>query len=88
MKAEPAFVTPQNQAIVHDERENLLPSLRRLPDAQADGIALAFYCKLSHSERAERLDLPTGSVKSRRAPGAREAASRDEPSRPNLIGGA
>jgi RNA polymerase sigma-70 factor (ECF subfamily) len=40
-------------------------SLRRLPDAQAEVITLAFYGELSHTEIAEQLSLPTGTVKGR-----------------------
>jgi RNA polymerase sigma-70 factor, ECF subfamily len=39
--------------------------LTRLPDAQREAIVLAFYCELSQSEIAARLDLPLGTVKAR-----------------------
>lgn len=39
--------------------------LAQLPDAQREVITLAFYGQLSHSEIAEHLDLPTGTVKGR-----------------------
>jgi RNA polymerase sigma-70 factor, ECF subfamily len=39
--------------------------LTRLPDAQREVIALAFYGELSHSEIAQALHLPTGTVKGR-----------------------
>ena len=42
-------VSPQEEAIVHSEREELLTSLRRLPEDQAEVIVLAFYGELSHS---------------------------------------
>ncbi len=47
------------------EHEGLIASLRRLPQAQAEVIVLAFYGELSHSEIATHLDLPPGTVKGR-----------------------
>lgn len=43
----------------------MLLSLRELPAAQAEVIALAFFGELSHSEIAAQLDLPSGTVKGR-----------------------
>jgi len=57
--------SPQAEAVVRSERDDLLASLRRLPKAQFEVIALAFYGELSHSEIAARLDLPAGTVKGR-----------------------
>jgi RNA polymerase sigma-70 factor, ECF subfamily len=39
--------------------------LERLPDVQREVIILAFYGQLSHSEIADALDLPLGTVKAR-----------------------
>jgi RNA polymerase sigma-70 factor, ECF subfamily len=39
--------------------------LTRLPDAQREVITLAFYGELSHSEIAQALQLPPGTVKGR-----------------------
>ncbi len=39
--------------------------LAGLPDAQRDAITLAFYAELTHTEIAERLKLPPGTVKGR-----------------------
>lgn len=61
--ADPA--TPQEEAIAHSERDELLASLHRLPEAQVEVIVLAFYGELSHAEIAAQLDLPAGTVKGR-----------------------
>jgi RNA polymerase sigma factor (sigma-70 family) len=52
--------TPQDEALAQSERDELFASLRRLPEAQAEVIVLAFYGELSHSEIATQLDLPRG----------------------------
>ena len=39
--------------------------LADLPDAQREVITLAFYGQLTHTEIAERLHLPAGTVKGR-----------------------
>lgn len=57
--------SPQDEAVAHGERLELLASLRRLPDAQAAVIVLAFYGELSHSEIARQLEIPAGTVKGR-----------------------
>jgi RNA polymerase sigma-70 factor, ECF subfamily len=49
----------------HETAERLRASLATLPEAQAEVIALAFYGQLSHSEIAEQLGLPAGTVKGR-----------------------
>ncbi len=45
------------------EAHNLLGLLAQLPDAQREVIALAFYGQLTHTEIAEHLHLPAGTVK-------------------------
>jgi len=64
-QTDPDSVTPQDKAIARSQRDELLGSLRRLPEAQAEVIVLAFYGELSHSEIAVQLDLPPGTVKGR-----------------------
>lgn len=39
--------------------------LAQLPDTQREVITLAFYGQLTHTEIAEHLDLPAGTVKGR-----------------------
>jgi RNA polymerase sigma-70 factor, ECF subfamily len=58
-------VSPQDEVMARSESEALLASLRRLPEAQAEVIVLAFYGELSHSEIAAQLGLPAGTVKGR-----------------------
>jgi len=52
-------VTNQAQA------EDLRGLLAQLPDAQREVITLAFYGQLTHTEIAEHLNLPAGTVKGR-----------------------
>ena len=47
------------------DSEHLLALLQRIPAAQREVITLAFFGQLSHSEIAEHLDLPAGTVKGR-----------------------
>ena len=55
----------QDQVVARDQSDALLDSLRELPAAQAEVIALAFFGELSHSDIALQLDLPPGTVKGR-----------------------
>ncbi len=55
----------QDAAIARSEGDALRASLKRLPPAQAEVIALAFFGELSHSEIAAQLSLPEGTVKGR-----------------------
>ena len=57
--------SPPEAAIAQSEGAELLASLARLPDAQSEVIMLAFYGGLTHSEIAEQLSLPPGTVKGR-----------------------
>jgi RNA polymerase sigma-70 factor (ECF subfamily) len=47
------------------DADALRARLRRLPEAQAEVIALAYYGQLSQAEIARRLSLPPGTVKGR-----------------------
>lgn len=54
-----------DRAIRGSDAHELRSALARLPDAQAKVISLAFYGELSHSEIAQQLNLPAGTVKGR-----------------------
>lgn len=82
-QADPASTTPQDKAIANGERDDLLASLRCLPETQAEVIVLAFYGELSHSEIAAQLDLPAGTVKGRMRLGLEKLRrGMDAPGRP------
>jgi RNA polymerase sigma-70 factor, ECF subfamily len=60
-----ASASLQDEAIERSERQAVRVSLTRLPEAQAEVIALAFFGELSHTEIAAQLSLPAGTVKGR-----------------------
>ena len=47
------------------DRAAISSALKELPSEQRDAIELAFFSGLTHTEMAERLDLPLGTVKGR-----------------------
>jgi RNA polymerase sigma-70 factor (ECF subfamily) len=53
------------QAVVDDDARRLRVMLADLPVAQREVIALAYFGQLSHTEIAEQLSLPVGTVKGR-----------------------
>jgi RNA polymerase sigma-70 factor, ECF subfamily len=55
----------EQDAMAGADAEGLRAALGELPAAQAEVIVLAFYGQLSHSEIADQLDLPPGTVKGR-----------------------
>lgn len=55
----------KDQALAHIGADTLRASLERIPGAQAEVIALAYYGELSHTEIAQQLGLPEGTVKGR-----------------------
>ena len=57
--------SPLDQMIDQSEAFVLHASLSRLPAAQSEVIALAFFGGMSHSEIAAELSLPAGTVKGR-----------------------
>lgn len=57
--------SPHSTEVHVEEPDAMLASLRELPGAQAEVIALALFGELSHSEIATLLKLPSGTVKGR-----------------------
>lgn len=53
------------QAAVRADASHLHGLLARLPDAQREVVALAYFGQLTHSEIAGRLGVPAGTVKGR-----------------------
>jgi len=54
-----------DDAVASEQTEHLLALLQRIPAAQREVIALAFFGQLTHIEIAEHLGLPAGTVKGR-----------------------
>ncbi len=57
--------TAEDLLIDSETAENVRHALSRLPAEQRQSIDLAFFGGLSHSEIAERLEVPLGTVKAR-----------------------
>ena len=57
--------SPPEAAIASSEADALRGFMADLPDTQAEVITLAFFGGLTHTEIAEQLDLPDGTVKGR-----------------------
>jgi RNA polymerase sigma-70 factor (ECF subfamily) len=64
---EPAELTPDTADLVAqaDEASRVAAAMAELPDVQRETLSLAYFEGLSHSEIAERLGLPVGTVKGR-----------------------
>ncbi len=61
----PAPGSVAEDAEEHDEASRVRAALLRLPLAQREAIALAYFGGLTHTEIATRLQLPAGTVKGR-----------------------
>jgi len=53
------------EALDREQTNHVRDLLSQLPDTQREVITLAFYGQLTHTEIAEQLDLPGGTVKGR-----------------------
>jgi RNA polymerase sigma-70 factor, ECF subfamily len=67
------------QTIARERAEQLRTLLHQLPDTQREVITLAFYGQLSHTEIAEQLGLPAGTVKGRMRLGMHKLRATLEP---------
>jgi RNA polymerase sigma-70 factor (ECF subfamily) len=48
-----------------DESARIAEAMAELPEVQREALTLAYFDELSHSEIADRLGLPVGTVKGR-----------------------
>lgn len=63
----------EDDAVKRDEGERVRGTLHQMPALQREVIALAYFAGLSHSEIAQRLDVPLGTVKGRMRLGLEKA---------------
>jgi RNA polymerase sigma factor (sigma-70 family) len=57
--------TPEDAAVVSDERARVAAALQRLKLAEREVLVLAYFGGYSQSEIARRIDVPLGTVKGR-----------------------
>lgn len=65
LESRPADDLTDDQALQRDEARQVRGALRELPEDQSKVIQLAFFGGFSHSEIAEMLGMPLGTVKGR-----------------------
>ena len=65
LEAEPAPELTDSEAIRRETARNLRGALRELPEEQSEVIGLAYFGGFTHSEIAEMLGMPLGTVKGR-----------------------
>jgi RNA polymerase sigma-70 factor (ECF subfamily) len=70
--ADTVSASPLEEVVARSEADALKSAIRRLPEPQAEAVALAFYGGLSYSEIATQLKLPDGTVKGRMRLGLRK----------------
>lgn len=61
----PKAIDPNETAYAGELRVAVTKALQTLPEAQRSALELAYYGGLSHSEIAEKLEAPLGTVKAR-----------------------
>lgn len=81
----PACVAEQVER--QDEGDRLRASLRELPVLQREVIVLAYFGGLTHTEIAERLRLPPGTVKGRMRLGLHKLRAEINPPQPQASAG-
>lgn len=57
--------TPEREAVLGQQRQRIRAALAGLDEAKREAIELAFFSGLTHTEIAERLSEPIGTVKTR-----------------------
>lgn len=78
----PAPTAVEQDVIARDEADGLRGALKRLPDEQAEVIALAYYGELTHTQIAKQLSIPSGTVKGRMRLGLEKLRRQLEVTRP------
>jgi RNA polymerase sigma-70 factor (ECF subfamily) len=63
--SDPAQPSPEEAAAAHLQEKAVREAIAALPAEQRQALALAYFKGYSHSEIAEALDLPVGTVKTR-----------------------
>jgi RNA polymerase sigma-70 factor (ECF subfamily) len=79
LRQRPAPEDVCEQTLARERAERLRALLHQLPDTQREVITLAFYGQLSHTEIAEHLGLPAGTVKGRMRLGMHKLRAHLEP---------
>jgi RNA polymerase sigma-70 factor (ECF subfamily) len=64
-ETEPAQERTDAEALARDEASTIRAAVARLPQEQVRVIEMAYFGGLTHTEIAERLDMPLGTVKGR-----------------------
>jgi len=57
--------SPETLAITSQNRRSVMRALAAVPSEQREALELAFFAGLSHSEIADRVGEPLGTVKTR-----------------------